>query len=160
MDLITSTSALPMTRRQPWYEARYGQQLQRQKYGQRPTIHGTTYGQIHRNVYKSRKLELCWTTSIARMMSSRTSRPPRRPSITTTGSVDSESHKICPSCDRELYASDRSIMRCRGWDSAGKPRTLIKMCQNRACNMKKKMKKKTERRENEKHEKQEHHDVD
>ena len=50
-------------------DARCGQQLQTQKYGQRPTKNGTNCGQIRR-ISQKQKLVQCWTTSIVRMMSS------------------------------------------------------------------------------------------
>ena len=53
--------------------------------------------------------------------------------------TEDEKDKICPRCDREFYAfrtASGQIMRCRGWDLAGKPCTLIRMCRNRAVNFK------------------------
>ena len=54
-------------------------------------------------------------------------------------STEDEQNKICPRCDRELHAfrtASGQLMSCRGWDLAGKPCTLIKMCGNRAVNFK------------------------
>ena len=41
----------------------------------------------------------------------------------------------CPRCDRELHVfntASRPIVRCRGWNLAGTPCTLIKACQDGA----------------------------
>ena len=101
MDLITSTAALPMTYRQPWNDARYGQ---------RPSSNGMKYGQIRQKSQKQ-KLAQCWTTSIwtsikvrlhlrnrstwiARMKSSQwTLQPLQRPSITISGRASDQNRE-------------------------------------------------------------------
>ena len=52
-------------------------------------------------------------------------------------STEEEKDNVCPRCDREFYVFrtvSGQIMRCRRWDLAGTPCTLIKMCRDRAVN--------------------------
>ena len=57
--------------------------------------------------------------------------------VVSGGSVEEDWDNACPRCNRELYIFNTAsgpIMRCRGWDLAGRACTLIKACERRAVN--------------------------